>query len=338
MLAALCVAGVVLTGCGVGPSRHEVATGGATGDSITSFTSCGETFALAKAPERVFTLGAEAIPTLAGLGLLDRVVARAGVYPDAYFSEAVRRQLDVIPALSEQLDATGHLHINMEAVLAQQPDLVLGTSDTINAQTLAPHHIPIVREEGYCGLSQPASFDDVWEHIQLYGTVFGVPEQADQFIERLQQQLAEAAGNGVEQRGASEVAAATSIAFLYPTVGGGSVYAYGNRSMSYAVGQAVGLRNVFDDRDERVFTVTAEEILARDPDVIVALYTDPDVQGGPAAVAAEVSQLAGADELRAVQQGAVLPMLLNYVEPPTPLAIAGVEQLRDFIAQSVRNN
>ena len=60
-----------------------------------------------------------------------------------------------------------------------------------------------------------------------------------------------------------------TAAVLYPTVGGGTTYAYGTGSMAHPQLEAAGLENVFGDVDERVFEVTLEELLGRDPDVVV---------------------------------------------------------------------
>ena len=112
---------------------------------------------------------------------------------------------------------------------------------------------------------------------------------------------------------------------LYPTVGGGTTYAYGSRSMAHPQLESAGLDNVFGDVDERVFEVTLEELLGRDPDVVVLLYGD----GDPAAVEEALTSLPGADELTAVREDAVMTQLFNFTEPPTPLSIDGLERIVD---------
>ncbi len=87
--------------------------------------------------------------------------------------------------------------------------------------------------------------------------------------------------------------------------------------------EAAGFRNVFGDTPERVFEVTVEELLGRNPDVLILLHSD----GDPAAVEQGLTGLPGAEKLNAVRDGNVLTQLFNFTEPPTPLSIDGLERI-----------
>src|SRR5690606_9217266 len=110
-----------------------------------------------------------------------------------------------------------------------------------------------------------------------------------------------------------------TAAVLFPTVGGGTGYAYGNKSMAHPQLEAAGFTNVFGDVDERVFEVTLEQLIDRDPAVLVLLYVD----GDPEAVKDAIVNLPGADALTAVQNDDILVQLFNFTEPPTPLSVDG---------------
>jgi hypothetical protein len=114
-----------------------------------------------------------------------------------------------------------------------------------------------------------------------------------------------------------------TAAVLYPTVGGGAGYAYGTRSMAHPQLEAAGFGNAVADVDERVFEVTLEELLDRDPDALVLLYGD----GDPGLVEDEIRGLPGADGLTAVQDDAILVQLFNFTEPPTSLSVDGLETI-----------
>ncbi len=114
-----------------------------------------------------------------------------------------------------------------------------------------------------------------------------------------------------------------TAAVLYPTVGGGVTYAYGSTSMAHPQLEAAGLTNVFGDSTERVFEVTLEELLGRNPDVIIMLYGD----GDPKAVETAVTGLPGAEKLTAVQNGDLLVQLFNFTEPASPLSVDGLEKI-----------
>lgn len=302
-------------------------------DAATSITvqNCGSDVTIKQPVERAFFLNAASVPTLHAIGVMDKVVARAGVFPPEYFDAATQAEINKIPSLVDRVDAVGHLTISKEEVLSKTPDLVLGDTDTINAQTLAPHKIPVIEEPAFCGaIERKVTWNDVWDQIKLYGEIFQKSDAADKYIEQLKKRVSAAEKEIAKNETDKEL----SVAVLYPEVGGTVTYAYGIRSMSAPVVESAGLRNVFGDTDDRVFEVSAEEILARKPDIIIALYSE----GDPAKVTEEVKKLRGAGSLPAVKNDAVYPMLLHFAEPATPLAVDGLEKLaenlRDYAARS----
>jgi iron complex transport system substrate-binding protein len=293
-------------------------------DATISVENCGDTVELDGAPERVVMLKSAAAVTLHELGVLDRVVARAGVYPEEYYDADTLAAIDEVPLLTDRTDTSGHLQISREEVVAQTPDLVLGQTETITRDTLASNDISLIEEPAFCGsLEGDATFDDLYDQVRLYGEVFERTDEADAYVAELEERVA-----AIRDRVPADED--RTVAVLYPTVGGGVTYAYGRGSMSAPLVEAAGLENVFGDVGDRVFEVSAEEIVARDPDVIILLRSDGDA----AEVTEALTSLAGADALRAVQSGALLPLLLNYAEPPTPLAVDGLEQVVDFLEQT----
>lgn len=282
----------------------------------TTVTNCGREVAFGAEPQRVTLLKPAAVTTLAGLGVLDRVTARAGQYPDDYFDAATRSTLAAIPSLSDKLDTSGHLQISKEEVVASRPDLVLGFTDTVNRQTMADTHIATLEEPAFCGaLSGPASWEDVYAEIRLYGTVFHREQRAEEMIAQARARITELEGHAA--------GAGRSVAVIYPTIGGGVTYAYGTASMSHPLVTSAGLHNVYADNTQRVFEVTAEDLISRNPDVIIALYSSGDAQQ----VTQAVASMKGMDRVSAVAQHRIIPLLLNFAEPPTPLAVTGLERL-----------
>lgn len=329
LLAAGALTASLLVGCSTGsesssqPAEVTAASSAANPSAEASGTTvenCGRQIHIPAAPHNVALMKPASVTTLAALGVLDRVSARAGAYPEEYFTEEVNEQLRGIPTISDKLDPSGHLQISREEVMAVDPDLVVGRTDTVNAQTMASSGVPLVEEPAFCegGLGHPASFEDVWEEIRLYGTIFDRAEQAEATIAKLKDQVA-----------ALEAAPGNpKVAVLYPTVGGGVTYAYGTGSMANPVVEAAGGTNVYDDQADRVFEVTAEDIVDRNPDYVIALYS----AGDPEDVVKEVRNLAGFSTTSAGAHDRILPLLLNFVEPPTPLAVEGTHRVHDFLA------
>ena len=225
--------------------------------------------------------------------------------------------LQKIPSLTSRQDATGHMELSKEAIMAEEPDLIIGQSETVNPETTI--ETALVQEPGFCGEVKNASFDDVYDHIDLYGTLFAKEEEA--------QKIKDEVAADLEKIG-SDVGKGKTVAVLYPGIEGASTYAYGKDSMSNPIVEAMGLKNVFGDVDDRVFEISAEQLVAKNPDVILLLHSGQD------GVKEAVTSLAGADTVTAVKEDKMLSMLLAFAEPPSPLAIDGVEQLKKFLSDN----
>jgi iron complex transport system substrate-binding protein len=76
--------------------------------------------------------------------------------------------------------------------------------------------------------------------------------------------------------------------------------------------------------------VSIEEVIDRNPDILVLLYDDTGLT--PDEIAALVTDLPGAGSITAIAEGAVYPLLFNYAEPPTPLVVKGLSALSEQIA------
>jgi len=305
---------------GTAPAGDDDPTAaGATGYPVT-VTNCGVEVVFESAPQRIALLNAAALPALDALDLLDRVVTRAGAFPSEYYAADVIATLDDIPSIGgDDIDASGHFQISQEAIIAAEPDLVMGLPDGIAREGLADAGIAVLVEPVSCPEGVPfPTFDDVASQLRIYGEVFDQPAEAEAAIAGLDERLGALAVDGEPTR---------TAAVLYPTVGGGAGYAYGTRSMAHPQLESAGFTNAFADVDERVFEVTLEELLARDPDALILLHVD----GDPGPVEAEIRNLPGADELTAVREDAIHVQLFNFTEPPTLLSVDGLERILDAL-------
>jgi iron complex transport system substrate-binding protein len=318
-VAATVVAVLALAGCSGTPDPVPSVNGTA-GFPLT-LENCGEPVTVTAPPERVVLLESAPVTILDGLGVLDRVVARAGSFPDGYYSPDLTARVDAIPALSEDLDTTGHVVLSQEVVIAQQPDLVLGLPDGTTRAGLRDAGAAALVQPTFCsGDVGPTSFATLDAQIREYGAVFDRADEAETLVASLEVRVA-----AVEAQVAD--APARTAAVLYPTPGGGPLYAYGAASMATPQVEAAGFANVFADVADRVVEVSVEELIDRDPDVLVVLG-----QGDLDGLEAEVAALPGADGLRALRDGAVLTQLFNFTEPPSPLVVDGLERIAEALA------
>lgn len=315
-LAALLVG---LGGCGLTSQSEEHEGHDAAAGFPLTLTNCGAEVTLEAPPREVLLLKSWPVTYLHQLGVMDRVISRAGSYPEEYYDEKTRAELADVPLLTDQLDPSGHLQISKEVVLAQEPDLIFGEIENLDRATLGSAGISVLEEPALCptgGDGGTPQFEDIYEQMELYGTVFAVPGGGGAQAAALEERVTAIT--------ASVPAGETrTAAVLYPTVGGGTTYAYGTRSMAHPQLTAAGFENVFSDVDERVFEVSVEELIGRDPDVLVLLHSDGDA--GP--VKDAVTALPGVDAITAVADDEVLVQLFNFTEPPSPLVIDGLEHI-----------
>lgn len=319
--------GLLAAGCGGDATAGGEATGPGSGASAApgdtqypiTVENCGVEVEFEAPPQRVALMESAPVTILHGLGVLDSVVLRAGAFPEAYYDDEVNAAIADIESLGDELDTSGHLQISEEVIVNEQPELVLGLPDGITREGLEAVGITSLIHPVYCPNDVGrTTFEDVYQQIEDYGRIFDRQAEAADMVESLRARVAE-----VEE--SVDDTAERTAAVLFPTVGGGSGYAYGNASMSHPQLEAAGFSNVFGDVEERVFEVTLEQLIAADPDVLILLYVD----GDPDAVKDAVLSLPGADGLRAVRNDDILVQLFNFTEPPTPLSVDGLERIAE---------
>lgn len=315
--ATLVVLVLALSGCAGAEASEHSASGSEGGTSYPlAVMNCGEEVVFDAPPERIILLESAPVTILDGLGVLDRVVSRAGMFPPDYYDADLAERIGHIETLSDDLDASGHLTMSIEVVLAQEPDLAFGLPEGIAREALLESGTNTLIQPVYCPSDVgETSFETLYEEILTYGKIFDRNEAAEALVADLQDRAAAV----VE---ATADAPKRTAAVLYPSIGGGPLYAYGRASMSQPQLEAAGFENVFADTAERVFEVSIEELLARDPDVLILLF-----QGDEEGVLEEVANLPGGDTLRALENDDVLVQLFNFTEPPTPLSITGLERI-----------
>ena len=286
--------------------------------------NCEATLRFDAPPERIVLLESAPVTTLDGIGVLEKVVSRAGAFPPGYYDEDLAARIEAILALSEDIDASGHLQISQELVIAQEPDIVFGLPDGVTREALADVGAQVVVQDVFCGTDgERASFETLHATIEEYGRIFDRAAEAESLIASLDERVAAVADS------AAALGTATA-AVLYPSVGGGPLYTYGAGSMATAQLDALGIENVFADTPDRVFEISAEPLLAADPDVLLVLYQG---EGDGSDLVAEMIAQDQLSSLRAVQQDALLPLLFNFAEPASPLVVDGLEQIHDWLQE-----
>ncbi|MEX0426965.1 ABC transporter substrate-binding protein [Nocardioides sp. DS6] len=318
---ALAVAAFALVAaCGSAP---PTSAGASTPGFPLTVKNCGVDVTLPAPPKRVVLVGNEEVSLVAGVGALDRVVAKIGDFPRGLFGRDVDEILAGIPNLNSSVNGGGGVQASLESVINTEPDLVVGyETPTLTRAALEKAGIPLIVNPSYCGeigderghARAAVSFANVYDEVALFGRLFGEQSRATTFATSLRKRVAAARAKATK--------GTTTAAALYVGKAAGLLEAYGNGAVINAELEAAGLTNVYGEEDKRVFTVSTEDLLERDPDVLVLLSS-----GDPDTFEQTLRAVPGTDGLTALRSGRVLAEHYSYGDPATPLTVSGLEHL-----------
>ena len=247
-------------------------------------------------PHRVISLAPSVTETLIDLGLADRLVAISDYCPE-------------VPGHAELPRVGGLNNLNVEAVLARRPDLVLTVTEpgdrTLAALTAAG--VEVVA-------SDPESLPAVLDNLVAIGERFGRGEEARALRTQLEARLA-ALHSPADPAKSRRPRLYVEIDFPPPWTSGQGAF------VRDAVG-AAGAEPLFEDLAAGYATVSVEQILVRDPDTVLILHPLEGSHDHPLADRTDFSQL------RAVREGRVLvDPKFEALLHSSPRLIDGIELL-----------
>ena len=221
------------------------------------------------------------------------------------------------PEAAKQIPQVGSYNrINLEAVLALQPDLIVGWESGN-----APSEIARLRELGFTvHLSEPRQLEDVATVMEQFGTLLGRSEQALQKSAAYRQRLQQLRDQYQQQQ---------TVSVFYQVWNRPLLTINGEQIISRVIELCGGI-NIFADLDTLSPQLSIEAVLAENPQVIVASGMDK-------------SRPEWLDEwkkyslLQAVQRNNLYHVPPDILQRHGPRLIQGVEQLCHAL-QSARNN
>ncbi|MGX2993196.1 ABC transporter substrate-binding protein [Streptomyces sp. JNUCC 64] len=250
---------VALTAAGCGDT--DDGSGGKGGSDAITFESCGKSFTLDRAPRRVVITTDALADTLFALGVGDRIVAKTR--GESAPAPELRKRLAALPSLGARNPGT-------EALVAAKPDLLItdqiekvsGNQGSPTIAELRKLGIATYVVGGGCAkdlTSDTSGLDSLDGDLDQLGTVFDVKERARALADRLHGKLDDVRQR-VADRPKRKVAEISRVAGqLYVTSGG----------LSNDVLRRAGGENVFADLPGQFAPVSAEQIIARDPEAII---------------------------------------------------------------------
>ena len=280
------------------------ATKGFVGDAyaskeITVVDDLGRTVVVTRS-DRIVSISPSCTEILYALGLGDRIIA-VDRYSD-YPPEAIAKQ-----KISEAMMP------DPEEVTALNPDLVVyyhwGPSD------------PTVEKLSRLGLTviavRPSSLDDIIREIKLIGNATGKSQEAAVLASSLAQRIYE-----IKSKTASvAVKPKVYIEFWYPPP-----WTFGPNTWGHQLIELAGGINAFGDAKKQWVQTTDEEVIARNPDVIISLLGTHHY-----ASLEDIKGRLGWDVISAVAKGAVYTVDENLFIRFGPRLINGLETLAKIL-------
>jgi iron complex transport system substrate-binding protein len=206
--------------------------------------------------------------------------------------------------------------LNVESIVALQPDLVLA------AEIISPEQVQSMRSLGLkvFYLANPKSLpDDLFANIRAIGTLTGKGPETETVVTGLQSRF-----DAVKQKSAR----ATSTPVVYfelDATDPARPYVAGPGSFVDTLIHLAGGRNLGAGLSSSWATISAEEILREDPDIILL---------GDTAYGVTVESVAGRPgwkNLKAVKNGAVFGIDSNLVLRPGPRLADGLEIIARYL-------
>lgn len=269
----LLVLPLLLVGCG---GAQQTATQNTPAPATTSqttpynpvtITTGGTTVTFKEAPKRAVSLNQHTTEMMLALGLEDRMVGTA--YLDDEILPEYAAKYAKIPVLADQ-------YPSLEVLLGANPDFVFGRKSAFSdkalgsVQSLAQKGINAYVVKGTEVSGTTETMEDVYTDFQNLGNIFNIQDRSTHLIEQMKQDIA-----AVHQKVAN-VQNPVRVA-VYDS-GDTALYTSGKSLETHLI-ELAGGKNVFDDVEKSWAEVSWEELVKRNPDVIVINdYDTPTAQ------------------------------------------------------------
>lgn len=268
-LSALLVITPLLSGCSKNESSQndDSVSSEATSESLT-ITNYDRELTITSTPQKVLTLGPNCSELFVALGLGDKIIGNSldnhsrGPLPE--YEEAYSK----IPELN-------YSSATREAVISSGADFIYGIDWEFGSEGLDIDELNGYGMTTY--INKASTLEEIYKEIEDIGKIFEVEDKAKAFVDDQKARI-----SAVEEK----VKDKTPVNVLVYDSGGDGVFTCGGNNFETMLIQKAGGKNIFDDiTDKQWTTVSYEEVLKRNPDIILIHdYDSPSVEEKIAAI------------------------------------------------------
>lgn len=269
--------------------------------AVTITDDTGNVLSLDYTPVRIVSLSPANTEILAALGLADRTV---GITDACNFPPEIRNKTRI----------GGYASVSIEKLAAMQPDLILASDLTPEGtvRRLRDLGFPVV-------VIAPHGIDRLIQDIRMVGALTGAEEPAENLSNRLLDRLVDACSCG----------SITQDPTVAHVIWHDPLYVSGNNTLQDAAIVRGGGRNVFADRDGWI-TISLEEFLARDPEIIIVNGGDGMNRPGKDLIRETLMGNPHYATLSAVKNNRVFVVDADIISRPSPRIVDAIEQIARF--------
>lgn len=227
-----------------------------------SFDNYGSEVKINQIPKKVITMGPPASELFCALGINDKIIGNT-------LDNHSRGALPEYRTAYEKIPELNYGSATREAVLSSEADFIYGISwefgsEGLDKEEMAKYGITVYENAAN-------SFEEQYKEISDIGKIFGVEEAAEAFIEDQKiriEKITLAVDTMVKKR-----------VLVYDSGEKGIFTSSGSNFESLLIEKAGG-ENIFSDITEKEWiTVSSEEVLARNPEIIIVHdYDSPSVE------------------------------------------------------------
>lgn len=226
--------------------------------------SCERSVTFDKVPERAVSNDVNLTEMMLVLGLADHMVGYTGISGWKTLDEEMRAGVEQLPELSAK-------YPSKETLVGADADFFFAgwnygmkVGGEVTPETLAPFGIKVYELTESCAhvmQKGKASIADMYADLLNLGTIFDIEERAKNLVQGYKADL--------ENFKMSLKTADESLRVFVYDSGEDTPFTAGRYAMPTALIEAAGGQNIMDDFEKSWGTVTWEEVVERDPEVIV---------------------------------------------------------------------
>ena len=230
----------------------------------TTINSCNREVTFDTPPKAAISNDVNLTEMMLVLGLADRMVGYTGISGWKTLDEEMRAGVEQLPELSAK-------YPTKEVILGADADFYFAgwnygmkVGGEVTPETLDPFGIKVYELTESCihiGDKPKVSMDDMYNDIANLGKIFQVEDKAAALIDGYKADLAEFTAS-------LDTAEDPLRVFVYDS-GEESPFTAGRYAMPTALIEAAGGKNIMDDFEKSWATVTWEEVVERNPEVVV---------------------------------------------------------------------